>query len=251
MNPALPPGWLLHAHESLASTNEEALRLASDGAAEGTVVQARRQQAGRGRHGRRWISEEGNLYCTTVIRPRCPPAQAAAVGFVAAVAASEAIDRAAGEGRRTAIKWPNDILLEGRKIAGILIEADTDGDGSVAAMVIGIGVNVAHAPELPGYPTASLRQCGGALGVDADAVLEYLCAALHDGLRRWRSEGFGIIRDQWLARCAGLGGPLTVKTPAGTLGGRFVGLDEDGALLLETGGGVRRIVAGDVLLGVV
>jgi len=244
---SFPRGWRLIVHDIVASTNDEAMGLAHAGACEGTVVQARRQQAGRGRQGRNWVSEPGNLFCSTIVRPCCPPAQAAVLGFVAANATAAAVGAFVAPGR-VAIKWPNDVLVDRRKVAGILLEADIGPDGDVAAMVIGIGINVAHAPEVAAYPVASLAAASGDKAVDADLVLEYLCGALHHELQVWRSGGFPVVRERWLARCVGLGEPVTVRMGTGVERGRFEGLGDDGALLLRRDGKIVRITAGDVWL---
>src|SRR6185436_12611332 len=135
--PVLPDGWTLVALQSVGSTNDEAARLAAAGAAEGTVVWAREQTAGRGRRGRHWASPVGNLYTSAIVRPDCPAARAAELGFVAALAVADMVPA----GRPVRLKWPNDVLVEGAKVAGILPESSIGADGQAEHVILGIGVN--------------------------------------------------------------------------------------------------------------
>ena len=146
MTSGLPRGYVLKALDEIDSTNEEARRLAAAGAAAGTVVWAKRQTAGRGRRGRSWISEPGNLFTSLILRPHVPPARAAELTFVASLAVAQAV---AGflPGRIICTKWPNDVLVDGGKIAGILIESAAGTSGKVDWLVVGIGINVAHHPN--------------------------------------------------------------------------------------------------------
>ncbi len=245
----LPDGWRLIFRDVVDSTNDAAMALAREGACEGTVVWARRQTRGRGRQGRSWVSDAGNLYCSTIVRPICIPAVAATIGFVAALAAAETVAALPIRGD-VRIKWPNDILIDGAKVAGILIEADMDASGTVIAMVIGIGINVANAPRSAEtrYPATSLDQVAKEPGVDPETVLGHLCAALDERMALWRRDGFGPVRDRWLAMAFRLGETITVGTDGGVLRGRFEGLADDGALMLRDGNDLKRISAGDVLL---
>jgi BirA family biotin operon repressor/biotin-[acetyl-CoA-carboxylase] ligase len=230
----------LHRHDLLGSTNDEALRLAGEGAPHGTVVAARQQSAGRGRQGRRWVSPPGNLHASFLFRSGCfqaaGPARVSELGFVAAVATAAAIDGFVAGCR---LKWPNDALLGGAKVAGILIEMVGD------AVVVGIGVNVAHAPPGMPYPVTSLAEHGASPGVDA--VLDAVIAALDAGVSAWDASGFRQVREAWLRRGPALGDALTARAGPGVVSGRFAGLDADGALLLRTADGVQRIVAGEVV----
>ncbi len=264
--------------ESLDSTNEEARRQVGAGADAGTVIWARQQQAGRGRRGRAWVSDEGNLFCSVIVRPGCSPARAAQVSLVTALAVADAVEAALGGrvavegeaalggrvavegeaalGGRAAVevKWPNDVLVGGRKIAGILLESDmapgAGGAGLVASLVVGVGINVAGAPEGTEFPATSLAH-EGAEDLAVAGVLARFLARFGYWYRRWAVEGLAVVREAWLARAAGLGGPVTVRLHRETLWGTFVGLDGDGALLLASGGewSVRSIAAGDVFFG--
>lgn len=236
--PVLPDGWTLVALETVGSTNDEAARLAESGAPEGTVVWSREQTGGRGRRGRRWSSPVGNLYSSTILRPECAAAQAAELGFVAALAVADMVPA----GRQMRVKWPNDVLVDGGKIAGILLESAVADGGRVLHVVAGIGVNVGFAPQLP-----EMRYPGSALGGTVEAALETLAAALARRLADWRRDGFAAVRAAWLDQAGPLGAEVDVKLGDGLVRGRFAGLDQEGALLLDTADGRRRIVSGELL----
>lgn len=223
----LPPGYTLEQRQRVDSTNALAFRL---GAAHGTVVLADAQTAGRGRRGRTWASLPGNLFLSILVRPP----KAAALGqlaLVAAVALGEALGAIEGIG----FKWPNDIVLDGRKIAGILIEADN------GAAAVGIGVNLVATPA---EYSGTAGDLGGRLA--RIALAEDLCRAFDRWYRRWIEQGFAPLRTAWLERAVGLGGPIV----AGGLAGRFAGLDPDGGLILIDQAGTTHVVtAGEVHLG--
>jgi len=236
--PVLPDGWTLVALQSVGSTNDEAARLAEGGAPEGTVVWSREQTGGRGRRGRHWASPIGNLYTSIVLRPACHAARAAELGFVAALAVADI----APMGRDVRLKWPNDVLIDGGKVAGILPESAVGAGGEVEHVVIGIGVNVVFAPQLP-----DMRYPGATLGGSVEEALERLTVALAARLGQWRSEGFETVRAAWLAKAGPLGLEVDVRLGEELVRGRFAGMDREGALLLDTPAGPRKIVAGELL----
>jgi BirA family transcriptional regulator, biotin operon repressor / biotin---[acetyl-CoA-carboxylase] ligase len=236
--PVLPDGWTLVALDSVGSTNDEAARLADAGAPEGTVVWSRQQTGGRGRRGRQWASPPGNLYSSTILRPDCAAPRAAELGFVAALAVADIVP----PGRPLRVKWPNDVLVDGGKVAGILLESAIGQTGQVQHVVAGIGVNVGFAPQLP-----EMRYRGAALGGSVEAALEKLTAALAARLAEWRRDGFATVRAAWLAKAGPLGAEVDVKLGEELVHGRFAGLDREGALLLETAAGPRKIVSGELL----
>ena len=236
--PVLPDGWTLVALDTVGSTNDEAAHLADAGAPEGTVVWSREQTGGRGRRGRHWASPVGNLYTSTILRPDCPAQRAAELGFAAALAVADIVPA----GREVRVKWPNDVLVGGGKIAGILLESAIGQTGQVQHVVAGIGVNVGFAPQLP-----EMRYPGSALGGSVEAALEKLAAALAARLAEWRREGFETVRAAWLAKAGPLGTEVDVKLGEGLVRGRFAGLDREGALLLDTATGPRKIVSGELL----
>ena len=236
--PVLPDGWRLVALGSVGSTNDEAMRLADAGAPEGTLVWARVQTGGRGRRGRTWASPIGNLYSSTILRPDCPAARAAELGFVAALAVVDIVPA----GRSVRVKWPNDVLVDGGKVAGILLESAIGQTGIVQHVVAGIGINVGFAPQLP-----EMRYPGSALGGTVETALERFAAAFAARLAEWRREGFATVRANWLAKAGPIGAEVDVKLGDELVRGRFSGLDGEGALLLETASGPRRIVSGELL----
>ncbi|MBI1208261.1 MAG: biotin--[acetyl-CoA-carboxylase] ligase [Azospirillum sp.] len=239
--------YRLVAFDRVGSTNDEARRFARDGAADGVMIWARSQDSGRGRRGRSWVSTEGNLFCSLVLRPQCPMAVAAQLSFVAALAVADAVAAALPTDRAPRLKWPNDVLVGGRKVAGILIEAEADSSGGLGWVVVGLGVNVHQFPADTEFPATALA-VEGAVGVSAESLLGAFAARFHFWRRCWAAEGFPRIRTAWLAVAEGLGREVDVRLANETLHGRFVDLDSDGALVLELagGGGLRRISAGDV-----
>jgi BirA family biotin operon repressor/biotin-[acetyl-CoA-carboxylase] ligase len=248
--PGLDPFYRpVHLSET-GSTNDDVRRLAGEGALEGTLVWADRQTAGRGRRGRRWESPAGNVYLSLLLRPETPLARAGQIGFMAALAVAEAT-AALLPGRLVVCKWPNDVLVanesEGhRKLAGLLLESEPRRDGTAAWLVLGVGINVASHPEGVEFPATSLRAQGGTAGVPD--VLTAFGNHFVGWYRRWRKEGFAPVRDAWLARAAGIGGPVRVRLENGTLDGVFAGLDAEGALLLHRDGEAApmRVTAGDL-----
>ena len=236
--PVLPDGWTLVALDTVGSTNDEAAHLADAGAPEGTVVWSREQSGGRGRRGRVWASPVGNLYTSTILRPDCPAQRAAELGFAAALAVADIVPA----GREVRVKWPNDVLVDGGKIAGILLESAIGQTGQVQHVVAGIGVNVGFAPQLP-----EMRYPGSALGGSVEAALEKLAAALAARLAEWRREGFETVRAAWLAQAGPIGAEVDVRLGDELVRGRFAGLDREGALLLDTATGPRKIVSGELL----
>ncbi|QQS12785.1 MAG: biotin--[acetyl-CoA-carboxylase] ligase [Rhodospirillales bacterium] len=244
--PVLPAGWTVAAFDTIGSTNDEAAARALAGAPEGTVVTARRQEDGRGRRGRRWESPEGNAYSSTILRPACRPDRAAQLGFAVALAVADTAVAGLPTTREIRLKWPNDVLIDGAKVAGILLESEMGADGNVAHVVVGVGINVEAGPAVTagGYPAAALRALGDGRTV-AELLGAYI-AALAARVAQWRA-GFAGTRADWLARAAWLGDTVEVTVGTERLSGRFAGLDDDGALLLQPPlGAARRIVAGEV-----
>ncbi len=243
----LPDGFILEVHDRLASTNDEAMRLAAAGAAAGLVVSAREQTRGRGRHGRAWASPPGNLYASVVLRPDCAMAVAAQLSLVAGLALGEALVALGPPDLDLALKWPNDVLLGGTKTAGVLLEGSSDANGRAAWVVIGTGVNLASCPGDTPWPATCLAR-EGFPALTPQAVLEGYLAALDRWLGRWQRTGFGAVRQAWLARAFRLGGQIRLGLERGELRGRFLDLTDTGSLLLEQAGGRRReIAAGEVL----
>ena len=247
--PKLPPAYRLVALETVGSTNDEASRLAAEGAEDGTLVWAREQTGGRGRQGRSWSSPPGNLYLSLVLRPDCAPAEAAQLGFVAGLALGEAIGSVAPPMIEVTYKWPNDLLLNGRKGAGILLESRSGPDGTLDFLILGIGVNLRHFPEDTSFPATSLH-FEGATEVEVVALLEAFSRSFMSWVNRWLDDGFAPVRRAWLHHAHGLGEEIEVRLPRETLKGTFKDLDARGVLVLELPDGARReISAGDIYFG--
>ncbi len=233
--------------DSVTSTNDELKRRARAGAPEGSLIVAREQRAGRGRSGRQWSSKPGNLYLSLLLRPRGNAATVAQISFLAAVALAAALVKVAPH-LSPRLKWPNDVLVDGAKISGILLESSAQAGGGVDWLVLGMGVNVAHYPDDAGQPTTSLHALGAA-NCTAYSLLAALAPALLEWLEIWREAGFAPLREAWLERAAGLGGPLRVRLPNEDFTGRFRDLDGDGSLIVELAdGSLRKVAAGEVFL---
>ncbi len=254
-----PEGVARHVLPEVDSTNAEAARLAPQ-LTQPTWILALRQTAGRGRRGRVWQDPPGNLAATLVMRPPGGVQQAALRSFVAALALHEALGAVIGPAGRLALKWPNDVLLNGGKVAGILLESlggggpgqgagQGAGQGEVR-LAIGIGINLAAAPEAAGLDpvTAPPVSVAGETGlrVAPEEMLPPLAAAF----ARWEAQlvtfGFGPIRTAWLARAARIGQTITARTMTETVEGRFETIDDSGALVLATPQGRRSLAAADI-----
>lgn len=239
----MPDGPRVLTYDTIGSTNEEALTRARNGEKGPLWITARRQEAGRGRRGRVWVSEPGNLYASLLLSDPAPPAMAPQLSFVAALAARDAlVANAPRLDGRVAFKWPNDLLLDDAKCGGILIEAE-----GAQAVAIGIGINCRHHPADVSYPATDLKAAGVAM--EPGDLFHSLAAAMTRRLAQWdRGAGFAAIRADWLAHAAHRGQRLAIRTGATDLDGRFETLDESGRLLLRDAcGHLHAITAGEVL----
>jgi BirA family biotin operon repressor/biotin-[acetyl-CoA-carboxylase] ligase len=228
------------------STNEACRRRAQQGEPAGLVIRADLQTRGRGRRGRDWVSPPGNLYTSILLRPARPAAEVATLGFVAVVALGNAIAPLLPVTVALGHKWPNDLLLDGAKVSGILLEAQAAEAGAAGFVVLGIGVNIASHPPGTPYPVDDLRSKGAA-EILPRALLDRLLAAFAPLYDTWEREGFAAIEPLWHRRAVGLGQAIEVRLQDSALHGVFRDLDRDGALRLELAdGSERRISAGDV-----
>ena len=244
---AAAAGFRLATHEVLPSTNASALQYALEhaGDTQPLWIIAHEQTAGRGRRGSAWTSPPGNLYATLLLIDPAPPRQAPELSFVAALAVHDAIcERAPMMADRLALKWPNDVLCDGKKLAGILLEGRMLGDK--IAVAVGIGVNCLHHPSPTAYPATDLAAAGAP--ASADELFTPLSAAMPRRLAQWRSgAGFSAVRADWLAHAAGIGEAMRVRLPDRELVGRGEGLDDNGCLLLRLADGrLQTIAAGEV-----
>lgn len=223
-------------HTEIDSTNSEARRLAEAGDAGSVWIVADRQTAGRGRRGRIWQTQQGNLAATLLLRPRST--QVAQLSFAAALAVSDMVAAFAPHAA-IAVKWPNDVLAEGRKIAGILLEAGP------SWLAVGMGVNLSIAPEGTEFPAIALADLG-VTSPSVDAALAVIANRFAHWYDVWVEDGFEPLRMAWLARAGGLGAPIRARLPHEERNGVFEGIDANGALLLNEQGLVRPISAGEV-----
>lgn len=220
--------------------------LDAGGAAEGVVVVADEQTAGKGRAGRSWNAAPGTaLLCSILLRPSVPPHRLAVLPLLAGVATAEAIERCASVACQ--IKWPNDLWITGKKVGGILTTARTSG-AEVEVVVLGIGINLAGAigEKMPG--ATSIAQASGRI-VERETLLDALLAALEERYDTFIQTNGAFDRSDWLDRAALLQEPVFLQDHGRERRGTFVGIDDEGALLLQTEGEILRIVAGDMTRG--
>ena len=232
---------------AVASTNDEAMARARAGDPGGLWIVADEQTGGRGRQGRAWASPPGNLYASLLLIDPAPPGRAPELGFVAGVALCEALRDVLGGDERLAVKWPNDMLFDGAKLSGMLLEGALLPDGRFAC-VIGIGVNCASHPATTPYRATHLAEIGTTLAEPREVFVR-LSAALAHWLAIWdKGAGFAAVRARWLRSAANLGRDIAVATPTQRLEGRFETIDAQGRLVLQTSSGRVTVEAGDVFL---
>ena len=226
----------------LDSTNEEAKRLAKAGGAHGAVVWAKKQTSGKGRMGREWVSQDGNLFVSILLKPKQPITALSQVSFVASVAVVEALADMFGASHKLACKWPNDVLLDGKKLAGILLESFACEKDGKQWLVVGVGVNVDAHPSDTQFPATCLTEAGVEL-VSAKIVLSRFIHHFIECYNDWENKGFAGVRKRWLKYAWGLKKTIA----AGDITGTFEGLDETGALLIKDKQGKKHtLLAGDV-----
>jgi len=242
-------GGKFHYFNELDSTNSHARRLAEEGAPEGVVVIAEQQSHGRGRLGRHWVSPPyANLYLTVILRPRLPPAEASQITLMAAIALADAVVSVVAE--RPAIKWPNDILVNGKKLAGVLTESSCHSD-RIDYVILGIGVNVnfprAFMPDELRERATSLMEAGGKW-VSREAFLRRLIQGLDRCYEILEESGFGALAPRWEDYFGQRGKKVRAEMVDEVVLGRAMGIDHDGALLVkDERGELKRIIAGDVI----
>ncbi len=246
---AIAAGYRLEAFDSVGSTNAVALERGTAGDPGQLWLVTKRQETGRGRRGRGWQWTEGNLAATLLLVPDFDLTHAATLGFVAGLAISDAL-AAVSPRVRFELKWPNDVLADGAKLTGILLESAIL-DERRFALAIGIGVNVAGHPEDTPYPATSLAALGSSC--DAETVFLALSDAWTDNLKLWNGgRGLDTIRQRWLSRAAGLGSEVAVRVDGDIVRGVFETIDEDCRFVIRTStGGEVKIAAGDVHFGTI
>lgn len=238
--------WDIKILSAVESTQDIAHDAVRDGADEGYVVQAMKQSSARGRNGRAWEAPMGNIYMSLVLRPTCGLEHVGELAFVIAVGLSNALDEYIDPNKhKKTLKWPNDILVDGLKISGILLETDMSNDNELEAVVVGIGLNVFQSPEF----AVSLSKVAKE-PVYVNRVRDKVLEEISKAYRLWQEEGITPIRMKWLRHAHGLGKKMTAHLPNEKCEGIFEGLSEDGALILKQEDGERRITnAGDVHFG--
>lgn len=244
MAQALVSGARLEIFDDIDSTSAEARRRMERGAPPSFYILGLRQSAGYGRRGSQWVQAEGDVAVTFVTASDAPAERVAEWSFIAALAARDALAAFAPEAPLE-LKWPNDILADGGKIAGLLCEYRPARAGE-ADLAIGVGVNIVSKPQLAEYPAARLLD----LIPTAPTPVEFvrtLDVALAARRAQWREGGFAAIRADWLGHATGVGAAIRVRTPAGDIDGVFEDIDRAGALILSTGGERRSIAAGAIL----
>jgi BirA family biotin operon repressor/biotin-[acetyl-CoA-carboxylase] ligase len=244
---SLPEGCRLIDLDEVDGTNAEAMRLVLRGERGPLWIRAKRQTAGRGRSGRAWTSQGGNLFASYVVSLNCPLEKAGQLSLVAGVAVIDAVRRA-GDVPGLRLKWPNDILIAGAKVGGILVESSTPAPPARIVVIIGVGLNLVSAPADLGRSATFLAEAGLALS-PRDALC-FLAQTMSDWIRIWDDgAGFVQVREAWLGRAGAIGEPLTVNAARGPVAGTFAGIDATGALLIDDAGGNQISFAfGDVTL---
>lgn len=235
--------WKIENFAVLPSTQDMVKDHALEGADEGLVIQALTQSEGRGRHGNEWFSPMGNLHMSVLMRPLCTADLAGQISFVVGLAVSAAIDEFMAEGHKKTLKWPNDVMIDGKKCAGILLESELSPKGLVGHLAIGIGVNVLSAPE----GRVCVKEVAGdvrlAVHPFRDRVLHYLDLYY----LAWKAEGFAPIRKSWLAQAHGVGHKLTARLPQREEKGIFRDIDDAGGLILEVSEDKKIVIrAGEI-----
>ena len=240
--------------DSLDSTNEEAKRLAKGGGCHGAVIWAKHQNDGKGRMGRTWISSDGNLFVSVLLQPDKPAADLSQLSFVTAVAVLESLESLLPSGNHLQCKWPNDILLNDRKLGGILLESfQCNGNGNghdkthaKTWVVVGVGVNVDSHPPRTEFPAICLKDAGVEL-VSAKIILSRFIHHFIDCYNLWNTKGFTPIRKKWTASAWGLEQRLCARLPDSNIEGICQGIDANGSLTLKLDNGKKHQVhAGDV-----
>ena len=236
--------WRLEVHDTLPSTSELCRARAAVGDAAGLAVMARRQEQGRGSFGRSWSSPEGNLYLSVLLRPAGPLSDGGLWSLLSAVALAEAVATILPDPSALRLKWPNDLMLNGAKLAGILLDSAADGDGRFASLVIGLGLNIATKPDL------SDRTPGCLADVMPPPTPDFMAGRLLDRLGHWiaiqESAGFAPVRAAWLSRGPEIGAAMRLLHGPNEIIGAFAGLAEDGGILITTNGATRPYAAGEI-----
>lgn len=240
----MPIDWRFDLYQKVLSTQNYVHDAIALGEPEGLVVQTLQQQGARGRHGNKWDAPIGNLYMSILLRPHCDLAQAGQLAFVIAMALSDALDDYIDPKKHSkTLKWPNDILIDNRKISGILLESDIR-ENKLNAIVAGIGLNIFKAPELAVALNDIAKE-----PVYVNKVRDNILDKLGIYYDIWQEKGFAPIREAWLKQAHGIGQPITARLPEVSFKGVFKGITDEGSLILDMDGTDKIIHAADVHFG--
>ena len=249
-NPIIPSSFFINYFDKVESTNQLAILEANQGKPSGTVIVANAQSSGRGRLGRQWLSPPGNLYTSIIIRPNCPPMIAAQISLVTSVAIWETVSYLLPANKKILCKWPNDILINYKKVSGILLESQTAIDSKnnpiVEWIIVGVGINISSYPKLKeNYQATSIsEECR--IHINKDQVLNLFLSNFKTMLSLWTEQGFNKIINLWLNKTFPLGHSISVQSPKGMICGKFNGLTPQGELKIHTRAhGEKIIAAGD------
>lgn len=232
--------------DSLDSTNEEAKRLAHGGGSHGAVIWAKKQTAGKGRLGRNWVSSEGNLFVSILLQPEKPMKDCAELSFVAALAVIDTLEPLLPRGKKLECKWPNDILLNDKKVGGILLESFRAGEAGNSWAVVGVGINVDSFPPRTDFPATCLKEAGVEL-VSAKIILSRFIHHFTHEYDAWNMKGFAAVRERWLKKAWRLGKKITARLPDQSIEGVAEEIDAHGSLVMTLPGGRKQhILAADI-----
>ncbi len=237
--------WRIQTYQEVESTQDMIHEAAAQGLGEGVVVQSMTQRGGKGRRGNEWISPVGNLYLSLLLRPKCTPQEAGQISFVVAIAASAMLDEYIDDSKhKKTLKWPNDILIDGLKLSGILLESGMIGP-HLDYIVVGMGMNIFAKPEL----TTCLNDVAKE-PVYINKVRDNFLEKLEYYYGLWQGKGFAPLLELWLNKAHGLGQSITARLPNAEFKGIFKDVQEDGAVVLEMPDGSDKIIhAADVYFG--
>jgi BirA family biotin operon repressor/biotin-[acetyl-CoA-carboxylase] ligase len=235
--------WTIDTRDKVTSTQDIIRDMARQGKPEGTVVQALQQTAGRGRHGRQWVSDKGNFYISLLLKPAGEARHVGQMGLMTGVAVAETIRKYLREPDSMTLKWPNDVLIEGQKCAGMLVETELTPKNSLSWVGIGVGINIVSAPKGIGVAMEQFETKPFGLPMLRTTFL----TAMDKYYMLWQKEGFEAIRDAWLSYAHKKGSKLRVRVAEELIEGSFQGIDESGSLLMtDQNMDVRKITAGEV-----
>lgn len=246
---SMPKGVEARFYDACESTNLLARELATEAPSHPIWIVAGTQTSGRGRQGRKWVSESGNLYASLLFRPRLKPADLAALPFVISLAVRDSILRMGVEEGLVKCKWPNDILVSGKKVSGILIETCSEGSEDVGHVIVGIGINLLHHPQEAQFPATNLKTVSSKVTPPEQAI-SILASSVKEQLDAWRIDDFETIRQNWQACAWGLGEKHRIRTSESDYEAQLLGLNTQGGLEVSLENGEKRtIYAADIFPG--